>query len=101
VVTCDRIVAVHGRGGKERQSVEVGGAGHGPSRLFAVGCRTQGSPPRSSRAAAWRPESREHLQQGSTSARVQLEITRGLREVLLVRPQGLADFAHAVRRAIP
>jgi phage replication-related protein YjqB (UPF0714/DUF867 family) len=37
---------------------------------------------------------------GLGKAGVQLEITRGLRDALLARPQGLIEFANAVRQAI-
>ena len=37
---------------------------------------------------------------GARGGGVQLEITRGLRDALVARPQSLAEFARAVRRAI-
>ena len=37
---------------------------------------------------------------GARRRGVQLEVTRGLHDMLLAQPQGLVDFAQAVRRAI-
>jgi phage replication-related protein YjqB (UPF0714/DUF867 family) len=101
VVACDRVVAVHGRGVRERQSVEVGGL---DTDLRDAICRSLQDAGYSAEVvtsgglAALSPAN--ICNRGARRRGVQLEVARGLRDMLLAQPQGLADFAQAVRRAI-
>jgi phage replication-related protein YjqB (UPF0714/DUF867 family) len=101
VAACDLVVAVHGLDGKERQFVEVGGL---DTRLRDAICtslhraRFSAEVVTSGGLAGLSPAN--ICNRGARMGGVQLEITRGLRDALRASPQGLADFAGAVRLAI-
>ena len=101
VAACDQVVAVHGRAGRQHQSVEVGGL---DANLRDEICRSvqdagfSAEVVTSGGLAALSPAN--ICNRGARRAGVQLEITRGLRDTLLAQPQRLANFARAVRRAI-
>src|SRR5262249_33832211 len=101
VAASDRIVAVHGRQGKERQSVEVGGLDTTLRDAICESLQGAGFSAEvvtSGGLAALSPAN--ICNRGARRRGAQLEISRGLRDTLLARPQSLANFAHAVRRAI-
>jgi phage replication-related protein YjqB (UPF0714/DUF867 family) len=101
VAACDQVVAVHGLNGRERQSVEMGGLDTGLRDAickclqhagFSAEVVTTGG------LAALSPSN--ICNRGARAGGVQLEITRGLRDALLPKPERLAAFARAVRAAM-
>jgi phage replication-related protein YjqB (UPF0714/DUF867 family) len=101
VAACDQIVAVHGRDGKERQSVEVGGLDTALRDAICKSLQDAGFAAEVVTSGGLAALSPANLcNRGARRGGVQLEITRRLRDALVARLQGLADFARAVRLAI-
>jgi len=101
VIACDRVVAVHGRGIKELQSVEVGGLDTDLRDAICWSLQDAGYSAEVVKSGGLAALSRANIcNRGARRRGVQLEVTRGLRDMLLAQPQGLVDFAQAVRRAI-
>jgi phage replication-related protein YjqB (UPF0714/DUF867 family) len=101
VAACDQVVAVHGRDGKERQSVEVGGLDTSLRDAICKSLQDAGFSAVVVASGGLAAISTSNIcNRGLRKAGVQLEITRGLRDALLARPQGLLGFANAVRQAI-
>ena len=101
VAGCDLVVAVHGLDGKERQLVEVGGLDTDLRDAICKCLQAAGFSAEVVASGALAGLSPANIcNRGARRRGVQLEITRGLREVLRASSQRLAAFAHAVRLAI-
>jgi phage replication-related protein YjqB (UPF0714/DUF867 family) len=101
VAACNQVVAVHGRAGKQRQSVEVGGLDTVLRDAICKSLQDAGFSAEIVTSGGFAARSPANIcNRGAHRGGVQLEITRGLRDALVARRQGLADFADAVRLAI-
>ena len=101
VRACDQVIAVHGKAGKDKQYVEVGGldvelrdavCNRLATAGFAATVVTSGT------LAARSP--RNICNRGARGVGVQLEITRGLRNAQRKDTAALMHFANAVRAAL-
>jgi len=101
VAAHDQIISVHGLAGMRRQVVEVGGLDTVLRDAICKGLQDAGFSAEVITSGVLAGLSPSNIcNKGARRRGVQLEITRGLRDVLVARRQGLADFARAVRLAI-
>src|SRR5215831_1967495 len=100
--TRGRVRSGRGRAWPRPQGAAIcrsGRAGHGPSRRYLQEPAGRSAEVVTSGGlAALSPAN--ICNTGARRRGVQLEVTRGLRDMLLAQPQGLVDFAQTVRRAI-
>ena len=101
VEDCDQVVAMHGRAGRERQTVEVGGLDTALRDLICKSLQGAGFSAEVATSGTLAGLSAANIcNRGASGRGVQLEITRGLRDALVARPQSLANFARGVRLAV-
>ena len=97
----NQVITVHGLAGMRRQVVEVGGLDAVLRDAICKGLQDAGFAAEVVTSGALAGLSPSNIcNRGAQGRGVQLEITRGLRDALVARPERLSEFAHAVRLAI-